>query len=1053
MPEEPVVIRILRKEDLLDLTIELTNIDVVNDTPTLARHTPGLPALLIVHLPPQHIAEEAFPDGQALAAVPVRAVAGGPTRLVFSLPDNADQWPLNLQTLMGWDAFMPVLAPNALPPGAVTGPRPAPPTAYQTAIEIPAGLILSTDPAGRWEHETEVVILDGRAELWHTRLRTTPMAPDEPHPAAEVTDGCLRAVWTTDPQIPFRWSMGTSADPSRSYVDRESEINRLTSDFGLPVPPGWVLVQPWRRQQWWQQLDSAGFPRHYVPIPLRARRLMLTSLGAWADIESSWDYPSVTPGKDDDLGYPQFGVAQYTHITSQGRDQYVRIVEKCVAWPTGHRVSRVTVTQREFQPNLVRVEQHDGHDVSIFGADARLRQYEQFIIQEPLKDFAGLAGVSEYQGREMPLSSIRILTDATPSAEPAPGVVGAEEWPTVGGKDFLFHCLALDLEGHAVTFSLPLMLVRLRDIITADDWEKYNRIYNAANLARRTVTLNNQQVTYAASTPGKRGSTTLTTQQLVFEAARIPDAKLANVPPAQPPFLPKVVSATVSIPAVERLLGPGKSTAAITFDPDYLSHGLDHAVNKGEDPTVNKGEVFAMLAPPLALPFAAEKAGGLIKPDSTVSGLSRSVGTVADVATAKTGQLDTSKFRDARFLGGISLADILDATATFDPATIAAVDVPADQLAALLQDPHFRLQVPMLTTRTIYPPGLDPNDRASRPTAAETRFVWKPQIKRFSPPGGIFSFETTRDVTNFDHDAQLVVQAHLLTPLGGNADATYDMDGQLRDFALNFAGAMMLKFTSLSFHARNGKKMEVSAEGLDLRFAGPLEFVNTLKDIIPADGFSDPPSLEVTAAGVRASYSLGVPTVGVGVFSLQNLNLSAGLTLPFIDQPAGVRFGLSERHSPFLVTVAIFGGGGFFALALNAHGIEQIEAAIEFGGNISLNLGVASGGVYVMAGIYFSMTGDEVKLTGYLRCGGFLSVLGLISISLEFYLAFTYRQKDHGGGEAWGQASLTVCVSIAFFSKSVTLSVERRFAGAAGDPTFADMVEPADWDQYCAAFA
>ena len=72
-----------------------------------------------------------------------------------------------------------------------------------------------------------------------------------------------------------------------------------------------------------------------------------------------------------------------------------------------------------------------------------------------------------------------------------------------------------------------------------------------------------------------------------------------------------------------------------------------------------------------------------------------------------------------------------------------------------------------------------------------------------------------------------------------------------------------------------------------------------------------------------------------------------------------MRFALSERHKPFLVTVSLFGGGGFFALALNASGIEQIEAAIEFGGNISLNLGVASGGVYVMAGVYFGMLGRQ----------------------------------------------------------------------------------------------
>ena len=264
---------------------------------------------------------------------------------------------------------------------------------------------------------------------------------------------------------------------------------------------------------------------------------------------------------------------------------------------------------------------------------------------------------------------------------------------------------------------------------------------------------------------------------------------------------------------------------------------------------------------------------------------------------------------------------------------------------------------------------------------------------------------------------------------------------------------MQLKLSSLSFTSRSGQKMDVSAEGLDIDFLGPLAFVRTLKNLIPSDGFSDPPFVNVDAAGITAGFVLAIPSFGVGIFSIQNIALSAQLSLPFVGKPAGVRFAVSERHKPFLVTVALFGGGGFFAIALNAGGIEQIEAAIEFGGNISLNLGVASGGVYVMAGIYFSMTGKEVKLTGYLRCGGYLEVLGLISISVEFYLGFTYRHKDNGGDEVWGQASVSVCVKIAFFSMSVTLSVERRLAGAAGDPAFDQLVEPDDWDAYCAAFA
>ncbi|WP_141537692.1 hypothetical protein, partial [Bacillus cereus] len=85
---------------------------------------------------------------------------------------------------------------------------------------------------------------------------------------------------------------------------------------------------------------------------------------------------------------------------------------------------------------------------------------------------------------------------------------------------------------------------------------------------------------------------------------------------------------------------------------------------------------------------------------------------------------------------------------------------------------------------------------------------------------------------------------------------------------MEFANAMLLKFTLLRFTAENGKKMDVTAEGLDLVFKGPLEFVETLKNIIPANAFSDAPFIDVTASGIRAGFTLGIPAFGVGIFSL-----------------------------------------------------------------------------------------------------------------------------------------------------------------------------------------
>jgi hypothetical protein len=146
--------------------------------------------------------------------------------------------------------------------------------------------------------------------------------------------------------------------------------------------------------------------------------------------------------------------------------------------------------------------------------------------------------------------------------------------------------------------------------------------------------------------------------------------------------------------------------------------------------------------------------------------------------------------------------------------------------------------------------------------------------------------------------------------------------------------------------------------------------------------------------------------------------------------------------------VSAFGGGGFFALGVQAGGPLEVEASIEFGGNIALDIIVASGGVHVMAGVYFKLVDSKVSLSGYLRAGGALEVLGLITITAEFYMALNYDD-----GKVSGEASLTVGIEILFFSTHVTLRVHREFAGAAGDPTFDELVEPDDWATYCAAFA
>jgi hypothetical protein len=121
-----------------------------------------------------------------------------------------------------------------------------------------------------------------------------------------------------------------------------------------------------------------------------------------------------------------------------------------------------------------------------------------------------------------------------------------------------------------------------------------------------------------------------------------------------------------------------------------------------------------------------------------------------------------------------------------------------------------------------------------------------------------------------------------------------------------------------------------------------------------------------------------------------------------------------------------------------------------------------------MAGIYFRMEMDACSLTGYFRLGGHVSVLGLISASIELYLELRYEFES---GKCVGKAQLTIEVEVFLFSVSVTITCERKFAGSNGDPTFRELMgfQPEipledelnvidnstdyPWREYCEAFA
>jgi hypothetical protein len=889
-----------------------------------------------------------------------------------------------------------------------------------TAIELPYRLQISPIESAHFQHSASPVTnaKSGMTELWHTRLTT---AASKTGPTQESK---FRAIWSPDypiddllelldPPEPYRMSL----DP----LDRQMLVKLMAGyDEQMSLTP-----------------PSHGF----LPRPSIAHRLMLSALGGLLDSEGAWTTRPETIMRQQPLVTARIGLEQWRHLATLGRDHYVRVVYAGYLMPFGHRASLIKVTERKFEPS--NPAQRTENRVAV------LRQRYFIIVREHLKAFPG-AGTSE-GWFDFPFPQVEIITKETPSlrvpdkckvVELLPGSPiydaappRAAFWPmltdNVNTGNFLFDIVATDLCGTRVTFAMPLLFVGDEantgmiippGMISAQPVAAHVvAAYNAVpESPRRTGPTGGISVCYAPLDPDDpdKCDTRMPTSTLAFRAAAA--AGSAN----DPHFTPHLVGGFCGIPQLQRLLGLQPEFVRVEYPTVYRNGGF----------AANPGEVFLKLPDPHDLAFGGSKAksdslGALVSPAMSIHGMSRLIGPVAatpdpggdeDKALTKTigNSFDPVDFfkEEAKILGGVDLRKVL-------------------QVVALAAD-----DVPRLVTKDL-------------PGKVEASFHWATEIKQSDPANLL--------VPGAGGPTMLAMDGMMSAPVDDSAAATFDATASLTNFKVNLFGFIIIWFDALHFKASRGKKTDVSVrmhEGDQaVTFGGPLEFVNDLREFIPSNGFSDSPNLQVTPSGISAHYSLSLPSIEVGIFALSNVSLGAGFSLPFDAQPVFVKFNFCERHSPFNLTVAFLGGGGFFAIGIGTEGVREIEAALEFGAGIAIDLGVASGAVEIKAGVYYhwleAAAGKTVELTGYVRLHGELTVLGLISASLTFNLQLTYLKKAKKSS-VWGEATLIVEIEILFFSISVSVKCRREFGGSASDPTVAALLPEAPlWAEYCAAFA
>jgi hypothetical protein len=1085
-------IELTRPDDLLHLRLEGRNLRLdraEGEPPGLVVDDPAQPAFLIVHFPPQAIAEGAYYEatvGKALDAdlppdtkpqpppttieapdepgvTPVRMAHG--SRLVFKVPAEV-RLPFTTAGLLDWSALelsvngIAAIGPDPTPAEIAAAPVIAPPTDTETALELPYKLIVSPNADVRWGHRLAPFTSRGRTELWHTQLQLAGAngAQDltAQHPAA------LRAIWSEDYgvralQDPDLKRAAMAPDDRHQIVVKTSAFHgyeeeaTLGLSFGMGAHGASLATAR-------SPIGGAGFELKYwvpfVPQPFFADQLMLSALGGWLRSRGQWSVVRKAKpifrfealdvgriavgigdiGRDIRLAAPAIGdrrllaeprapigiellaqdqpdevldLSEWLHTATQGRDHYVQLVYEGELLPFHHRAALVKVTERKFKEKGGRIV-------------ANLFQRNFIVVRDPEKRFSD-------SDRGMPFKRVLITRTVTPDiADPdyPPSVVGFRSfWVDVMQSPsptdrvrFGFPTRCTDPGGEEHALSIPMIFLSRAADPRQPVLDAYNDSSSLKKLAERSVVAGGQKILFAARGASASDNALLATRTLTFALAG---------------EAPRLLKAEVDIPQVQQLLGKPAS-ATIRLYPGFVDSGFDAGAGVfAEVVTVNpaSGDPFATLSPTtLGVEFTSDQAGGFATPNLGVSTLTRGRGPLAGTVTdALADTFNPKSFfpaGTASLFGTFDLFDLLLGSGLADGAPklqTHAEDIPGGKLLVATLD-------------------------------------WTPKVDNRDL--GIAAFK------KFDA-TQLIVHGRIEKPMAFDAsgapvaaEAKSSFEGTLSAFTVSVLKAVEISVKQFGFATRSGAKPDVTVQ-LDpaqpLKFTGDLQFVEELRNAIPPDLFGKGPSLDLTPTGVRAGFSFALPPIAVGVFALKDIALGAALSLPFLDGRPTFDFNVSERPHPFLLSLGIFGGGGFFHLQLDTAGLKVVEAAFEFGATASVDLGVASGGVHIMAGIYFKLERKEPgtdlapTLTGYLRMGGYLSVIGLIKISLEFVLSFTY---DRGRDKAYGRATLTVQVEIAFFSTSVEVTVERAFGGSSGDPTFGQLFSAAEtWSEYAEAFA
>jgi hypothetical protein len=310
------------------------------------------------------------------------------------------------------------------------------------------------------------------------------------------------------------------------------------------------------------------------------------------------------------------------------------------------------------------------------------------------------------------------------------------------------------------------------------------------------------------------------------------------------------------------------------------------------------------------------------------------------------------------------------------------------------------------------------------PTRIRTSYEWDTAVGAF--PDGAEAIFKPRETGGKRLTINALVEADLL---GGSAP-TASIKGVLDPFQILLFGSaasiLTLNFKALTFSAGAGSPASMDVQFDNVELGSDLAFVKLLqKWLSPKKGVFVRPA--ATGLGLEVGYAFPATKINIGPMALQNIGFIISAVLPFDNRPAQFIFKLSEPRNPFLLSVGIYGGGGYVGVSARPDGLEYFEASFEYGLVTAFNFGPASGQGRITAGVYLRLSGSGVTLSGFFNASGAADIAGLITISAAFRVELGY---DSGTGSAYGDATFEVDFTIAIVSYGFSVEVGYRQAGS-----------------------